>query len=62
MKAYKDLEGKIPCQDGDRVARAETELPEHLANTSMAKSFVPRVFTQPDENKRPIYREHVPNL
>jgi hypothetical protein len=63
MKAYKDLEGKIPCQDGDRVARAVTELPEHLANTSMAENFVPWVFIQPDENKRPVYRDiHSPNV
>ena len=26
MKFYKDLEGKIPCKDGDRVALAIDEL------------------------------------
>jgi hypothetical protein len=57
MKAYKDIEGKIPCQDGDRVARVETELPEELASPSMIKGFVPWVFTQPDESKRPVYRD-----
>jgi hypothetical protein len=62
MKAYKDLEGKIPCQDGDRVARVDTELPEELTNTGLAEGFVPWVFLQPDESKRPIYHEHVPNL
>jgi hypothetical protein len=55
MKAYRDLEGKILCQDGDRVARVETELPEELASPSMVKGFVPWVFTQPDESKRPIF-------